>query len=854
MPKAWKEVEQSDNFKSLPFLEKVQAQQSYFNEVVAPQVPPEEIQKARSEFLSKYTYSPEKLRGAAESLNISDVTGIKPEDIDTSTGGDFFDRVDYSASDTDEEVVNKFSTKYPEGSMFRVAIPRKNVLGRLIQPDARLIFKYDNQDEKEKWKTVEDLGVSFSDVGDLAAPAAKAAVTIAGGAATGGSSIVTQMLAYGGAAAGAHLIKEGIEELRGTQLQPVGDVLEQAGMEGAITAGMAGAGAAITKGLNIATGAGALGQHPEIAKLLKDINKAKKAGLTTESLMVHQKTPENMIISRLGAQAESTSKSAQHRLITQKASAFNALIEQQGSQSLAGKRKILGLVRKTYNKEINNLKNQFGRITPRQTDRAIAEGMDDFVRSSKVKVSLKYNAADDAAARENPTFDLTPAQDKGSQIHSLVLGEAQDIAKKVEVPGISIKGTQITKPRQKTVVMQPLPINVANTPEGQLIGVINDLNKLKPDQANYEVIKQLRTRTGNIIETWPWEASVNKGQAKSLYSSLTRVLENPTNKSPAFVKAHSEASASAKARYDFLDAVPIRQMIKMEPSGKLIQQLSKPNALTDVHMKLFNDKSFPKEKLSSIKQGIKGQIVLDENGAIQAIQKYRMDDPEAWRFLVKKNEEKTIYSIANDIDKLNGSNIGQVINSGTKVTAILDDLLLKKGTTRGDVLDVAKSLGPQGKEQLRFAIYDDIINKTQVTLKGSLTVDKNALGKVIKDYKDFGIWDSPILTKSDRSKLQGLKSYLDLIFFRGTDPGVSLEAAQAITNLKHPLTFMKGVHQLTVNSLTAKFLSSKIADKLIVGRGKDYFSSRPLIKTGIIMKGLLEGTEPGDESMTPIEQ
>lgn len=849
MAKAWSEVDQSDEFQSLPHLEKLQAQQSYFDEVVAPQVSQDEVDQAKSEFLSQYTYSPKAFRQAAESLSISDALDIPPDKIDTKTGADFWDRVDYSASDTDEEVVNKFTTKYPDGVMHRVEIPRKTTLGKFFQPKSHLVFKYDANDDKEKVKTVEDIGVTFKDLGDLAAPAAKGAVTLGLGAATAGTSIVSQMLAYGGAAATAHLVKEGVEESRDTQLQPGKEVVAEAGMEGAIAAGITGVAGVTAKALSIGSGRGAFQQRPEMSALLRDINKAEAAGMEAESLMVHQQAPGNMILGRFGAQAESTSKAAQEKIMAQRASALDALTLKQSDTALQGQKKVLTIVNRIYNKEINELKNKFSRITPRAGDRSLRSGTDEFVSGSRVRVSLKYNTADEMAAKEAPLFDLSPAQAKGQDIKNLVLGDARQVSREVEIPGISIKGTQITKSRTKTVDEQPDPINVANTPEGQLIGVIDDLGKLSPDVINYEVVKQLRTRTGNLIEVWPWEANVNKGQAKLLYKELTKVIENPTNKAPNFVKAHKEASTAAKARYDFLDAIPVQQLIKTEPSGKVIQQLSRPNALTDVHIRLFSDKSFPGNKLNLIKQGIKSQVLLDEGGAIQAIQKYRKNDPEAWRFLVRKKEEREIYSIANDIDKLNASNIGQIVKQEVKATEVLDSLILKKGTTRNDVLDIAASLGPKGQEHLRTAIYNDIITKAETTIKGVPTIDKKALGEVIKDYKKFGIWDSPILTKNDRTKIQGIKSYLELIFYRGQDPGVSLEAAQAITNLKHPATFLSGVHQLTVNSIMAKFLSSKAGNKLLIGSGREAFKTKPLIGTGIIIKGLLEGTEPGDQSL-----
>jgi hypothetical protein len=52
MPKAWKDVIASSDYQDLSATDKFRARREYFNEVVAPQVPPEQLDTARDEFYS----------------------------------------------------------------------------------------------------------------------------------------------------------------------------------------------------------------------------------------------------------------------------------------------------------------------------------------------------------------------------------------------------------------------------------------------------------------------------------------------------------------------------------------------------------------------------------------------------------------------------------------------------------------------------------------------------------------------------------------------------------------------------------------------------------------------------------
>lgn len=835
----WSEVEQSDKFQMLPEIQKSQMQQDYFNEVVAPKTGPGELEEARRDFLNEFPrVSRQRGRTTAISPKAQDIVavsralGVDPKQVDTETGAKFLDRLDYSFSDTDEEVANKFGRKYETGTMVRITMP-----------DGRTRLAYQETPES-KWTTVEDYGLSLGDIADVGGEATMLSASIAAGMATGGSSVVIQMLAYGGGYAGGYLVKEAIEEIRGTQLQTGKEV----GMEALTRYGVAAGGVGVAAvGSKIVTTMGrrGLAGGAERSQLMDDVIKARETGAEFETLMAGQQIPEQMAVSRLEAQAVSTTKSAQEKLARQRGSAKLVLEKTKGvefTEYAAGK-KVLTETKKIYDKEYNRLVNELGRATPRQTEGALQKTVEDFLANTKTEIDELYKTTGDIAAIERPIFNLAEASKGGASIRTAVMGEGKDIERLIaQKPAGGYGFAQA--PVEETAVTAGPGVQVAQTPTGELNAILDKIDKLKNVQVNYEVIKQLRTQTGDLIEKFPWDANFNKGQAKKLYGILTDTIENPVNSAKKFVASHKISSSKAKARFDVMDKSSIQQIVKNETTGSLINTLSKPNSITPDIQKVLQSRYVKQSDFKRFKTGVVDQIVLDEQGSIKAIENFRRADPEAWRFLVPKKDESRVMNIAREIDKLKQSNIGQLAKSDARALNAVDNLLAKEGTSKADINAIVDAFSGEGREALRLASFEDIIAKTAMEVKGVQTVDKKILGQVIARYKKSGIWDR-VLTKDDRIKIQGLKSYLDLIFWRGADPGVSLEAAQAITNLKHPATFFTGVHQLGVNKVMAHVLMSKTGSKLFLGSPKVNVRKEPLIILEAIVKGLSEGTELG---------
>ena len=572
--------------------------------------------------------------------------------------------------------------------------------------------------------------------------------------------------------------------------------------------------------LQLGLGRGAIKQHKEIRSMLDDIKTGKKAGLDVEDLMVHQEAPEDMIIGGLGRQAVSTSKYGQHKFVRQVTGAARALQASKRSSmsDLAAGKVTLSEVDRAYNAQRNILTRQIPAPTKERAGAALQKGIaDDFITKTKGRMRELYTKADDAALKEAPSFDLTDAKDTTTKIKTAVMGKTAE-------------GT----------------INVA-TPTGRLVGILDDIEKLSPDQADYEVIKQLRTRTGDLIEDWPWDSEFNKGQAKLLYRSLSGSLNNPTSHAPQFKRAIKNATSFARARFEVMDKQTIQNIIKADNPYKLYERFRAPGELTaEVRGAL---RKYAPDKLPAFRNRVQQDILTDPKGAVKALENWRDVHPESFGFVFPKGEYKKLAEVAKKMDELNASNVGQLFRSQSRAKTAIQDLLTIRGTSTDEInhtINVMGGYGSKGHKAMIAGIYEDFLDKTVIRGEyGVSVINKQKFNDLVKQYKSSGAWQ--LLPEEHQMRLKGLDAYVTLLE-KGMDPGVALERAQAIAQLKRPETFIAGVHKLTVNEILARVLAHKGTKTFLLGKGKDpsklpgYLAAR----SGLIVDALREDAEPTD--------
>jgi hypothetical protein len=113
---------------------------------------------------------------------------------------------------------------------------------------------------------------------------------------------------------------------------------------------------------------------------------------------------------------------------------------------------------------------------------------------------------------------------------------------------------------------------------------------------------------------------------------------------------------------------------------------------------------------------------------------------------------------------------------------------------------------------------------------------------MVDQYRRSGAWS--ILPKGDQVKLMGLDSYMKQVS-RGMDPGVALERAKAISQLKRPHSFIAGVHKLTVNEVMARVMANKGFKQFVAGKGAEPWKTPGYVaaRTGVIVDAITEDAE-----------
>lgn len=770
-----------------------------------------------------------RLTKAAEQRNFEDRNRIAfnydltPDQVDITTGAKAFDRIDYSFSDTDEEIMGKFRTKYPGGNIQRIVLPEETSLRkqkgkerrvRTKDAESRLMFKYDTNDPDENWKTIEDYGrVSGGDIADLAGSFPEVAATIGAAVATGGASLPVQALAMGGASTLAHLGKEGVEELRGTQMESFKDVLKTAFKKGALTSAAVGGTGLAIKALNPLAGRGLLRTSPENVAAQQNIE---RSGLGLRPLMAHQIEPEHKILQRFSRQAFSTSTLGAKEVALQEKSAYagiKSLVDKTATQ--IGK-PLKRLSEKAFGKKYYEALK--GKVTTLEKGgEALKTGMKkDFVKGSKQVVNALYKNVDDAARLEKPVFDLKP-----------VMNQVDDIEKSVIAAGAEGgEGVSIV------------------TPKGELLDVIKRIKALAPEQANHEAVKQLRTDLFKLIDNQPWAWDFNKFQARRLWDALTQTLENPASKAPLFTKAFKTASTANRERMSLLSNKNIQQIIKSERPSQLAEIFSSPHAMTkEVYSAM---KNYSPTRLREFQRAAQMKMLQDPKGAVKAAQDFKRIHKEGFDRLVPEGQQKAFLKMAKSMDELSSTRVAETLAKQTKASGFVDDLIAKQDVSGiEEVLRFYGGKNTAGGKMLRTGVMENIIGRvTEKGPQGFMVVNKEKLNTILKEFDRNGI-SKAVLTSTDRKKLAALDDYLRLLNI-GSDAGTSLEAAQAITQLKHPSTFIKGAHKLTINTLIAKALTSPRTTKFLVGTGKPQLKGNWLKASAATYAAIQDDIEAGE--------
>lgn len=817
-----------------------------------------QIDKKRKERERKESQQPIKTDDLSES--VSRELGVPEGMLDTGGAG-FGTRFNFSFSDDDEDIRTKFKKMHPNGEIYRLEYNQTSTSKTTGETSERrkdssvLVYRenaYDDDGnvlpitEDSKVKTIEGEGQGLSDIADLAGPSLPLAGAIALPLA-GPTGVIVQSVLSGFGWAAGEFGKHEINIFGFDSDMSQKDALADAAREGrdmavitAVTGGLyKGGKKLVQKSADVAVSASSPELKAVQQRAMKFVEEQKVATLDADQLL-----QENMIVQRLGKQARSTSATTKHKSIAQKSDVTGvALDSAKGSIEKIGER-LVNITKNVYRSTKNSILNSVygrGRVTLEQGGIAVTEGGRAWQKSTKDKVDASWAKVDEAAATSKPVFSLnTPVVEGGTSAHAVV----HDIKNFVnaEAKGLEAQG-----------------INVADTPLGSLRGIIAEIDAISNQQFNYEVIKQLRTKTGKLIERWPWNSSVNSHNARTLYRTLTDVLMNPVNKgaaTSAFTTAAARANGISRGYYEVLDDAAIRRIIQSEEPAALAANLGTPGALTPNIRNLVNE--MPGGYAKTFKESVVyNDIILNPAGSMKSFDNWVTKHPEGLRFLMNRGAWDEVRVVAGRMDSLRNSNVAAALEADVKSTQVARTILLKPGTGPSETKALIESIGPEGRELLRNGIYHDIVDRSVASTGkyGQAELNADALSVAIKEYKSTGAWQH-VLTAADRSKITGMKAYIDIIYKGAQDAGVSLEAAKAITELKSPATFISGAHKLGVNALVARVMRSRAFTEWAISHNAGAPVVVDLARSkvramALITEALMEGIEPG-QNVEPV--
>lgn len=795
--------------------------------------------------------------------SVSREIGVPLDMIDTS-GADFMTRVDFSFSDTEEDIRAKFKQKYPNGEILRLEYnpqARYKQTGKTFSirnKESVLLYRENAYDDEGNWlplsednklKTIEGEGGGYKDIADLAGPSLPFAGSIAVGAAAP-AGIAWGALYIGGGYLAGELAKHETNiyafDSNMEQEEAFKDALKE-GAEVALLVALTGGAYKLGKRLTQKGAKAFLSDASDAVKAIRKramewVDSVQSRRANVPGLTAEQIAPENAILDRLAKQGKSTSAAARHREVEQKTGVLEILREDAVSTAEKLGRQLRSRVNRIYNAQINRIRKAiFGRrrITTEQGGVALTDGARSWQRQAGPRGNLgkEYQKLDGLADEAQPVFSLSVrTADNNLSVREIVYQTRTAVM--AEARALSQEG-----------------VNVAGTPVGQFARILDDLDAMASTQFDYKALKAIRTRLGAVIEKWPWDASVNSHYARRVYGALTDVMLNPVRsvgpKTKAYVDQAVNATAKARAYYDMIDDPVIRKVLQSSSPAMLAAEIGTPLHLTPNVRKLISE--MPEQYSQAFRSSVlTNDILLHPGGANARMDEWILAHPEGWSFLVKNDKAliKNMRQGAQAIDELRASNLFSAAQS--KDMSVSKTLLRGKDVGRKEISFLWRNAGSDGKEKLRQAMYNDIVDNVVIEgPHGIAFVDPKKLASIRDEYKKSGAWDI-VFSAADRDHISGMKAYIDLAYKYASDAGVSLQAAEAISQLKKPSTFISGVHKLTVNTLMNRLISNKAFVEWVATHNLD----KPIVLNtarsytkffALATEALLEGTEPGQQ-------
>ena len=708
---------------------------------------------------------------------------------------DFGTRFDAARSTNPEEVRLKLTDKYPDADV------------RMLSGFGDSPVPVMRRQGEPAFYGVDEPGASMGDVADVAG-AITTPDTLAGIVAaimSRGASLPIRAAIQGAAGFAGDLANSGIEEARGFQTDPLGDLLQQAGLAGLFGAAGEGLGSKIgtPKGGILTPGEGVINAEQAATNLdLPPITMGQSHPLS--------KRKEN--------QAAMTSGKLRDVYVDQEKGMGDVLKRNaEGSGQDIDDAQLEDILRS----QLDDLRSGMNttNVSTRKGGKGIQTGVGEFKDTSRKWVGRKYDKA--LSDAEGAAFNIEDAQGLGREYSAGVQSKGRDVTDIVETGILDEAG----EPILKDVTTEGKGVNVTSNPEGRFSAALKRLNDIDPNIEDFkgkqsaEILKSLRTEFGDLGQYGPSNLlpDTQQSQARKIYKKLSDALDEPTGGSEGFKQSWKSAQKAYKFRRGVLDRSDIKTLAKADNAYETGKKFAQPGQFENLRVL---KRTIGKDKWDNYKESYKTSLLNDPNpvSKLKAWDK----DPDGLNLLLTPAEKREFKSFAYAAERINKGPVKAVLANQTDTSKRVFDLL-KSGDNKTLVKMVTDTGGPTSKtgRNFRASVSQAILDESSVIKDGIKRPDPKKLIASISNYIDGGKLKG-VLLPADIKALDDLRTYASIIGRKG-DVGAGMQGGEITAQLFdifNPVRSMKGLSSVLNNAMYARILTSPKASKLVFGSGK----------------------------------
>ena len=598
-------------------------------------------------------------------------------------------------------------------------------------------------------------------------------------------TILGNMALFGATGVATEAAVQAGQEVFGTSKETFGQMAQRAAVTGLIELGGATAGVLLQRLINAARGGGIFKVSDE-ARLAQE--SATELGIG--ELTVGQLT-NSPFLQKLSGQSASTSGVIVDVIQNQQRE-LNKVMSQINPKNYDD---LVIQLAKLEEKQLAVALNQLGKrnfVSETGAGKEVSKAIGQWEKLSQHKVGAAYNNA------------YKILSDKGQELFfdaSTVSNTAQSL--KQGIQAITTKGGAIN--------VKPL--------QAELLDVVNQITKLPPENMTFDVLNAFRQRVYDLKQIPTGQVGIRQEQrqAMELYDSITKTIQNPTNKDGGFVKAWNKANTMASKRFKQLDEIAIINAAGTETPALLAKRLFSLNEPTTINTlkKMF----YPGTSRGSSSYGgpgaaewskVQDAFIAEFLSNSKTLDFIGGTSTQSIRAILGSRAAPFIKSIS-DIYKIqkNGLNM---MNSEELAKPFIDNLLSSAGKNINQVKKLVGNMSTDAGTQVRAGIIDNIIRRSSTVIDGVETISAPTYKSIIKDYADKGILD--LLTTAERKALENVDNVVGFVGSK-SDVGTSIVGGETVAQASE---FKRSaIISLIKNATIGRVLTSKTGRAILTG-------------------------------------